>query len=76
METVIGALILLLMRKFANFSPLLGLRYTQSSPDVVAAGAAVGDVAGDGKGGMVGVGCGVSVDAAVGGTGVSVGIAA
>lgn len=62
----------------ARFSPLLAMIVPPHSPpppvDTTTVGAAkIGAV---GTGGMVGVGCGVSVSATVGGTGVCVGIAA
>ena len=73
-----GALILLLTSMVACRSPLLTVRNVQSPPELLDAGAVVGEarIGEVGKAGIVGVGCGVSVAATVGGTGVCVGIAA
>ena len=62
----------------ARFSPLLALIVPLHSPPPPVDTTTVGEakIGAVGTGGIVGVGCGVSVDASVGGTGVSVGIAA
>ena len=80
MLTPTTTFVLLVIRRFLSISPpLLALISPLQSAAELPVGAAVDGeikVSVAGMGGMVGVGCGVSVGVPVGGTGVSVGMAA